>query len=253
MNFQGPSNEASRIILDAIPLPVLVVDEDVRILDANSAGIQMLGGESELVLRQRSGEALHCVHSFESAQGCGYGEQCKDCVIRNSVHSSLHGRRMVRQKLTLQLANATKSRAVEMLITTSPLQLRDQRLVLVILEDITELTALRSLLPICAKCKKIRDDRQYWHQLEGYMSVHHHVDFSHGLLSGLRSRISREFGASGSGSPISAHRSTAFDFIGECPPRAPNNSCRNGGTQIQSWEGQTPSSPEIPEGSALGT
>jgi len=40
---------------------------------------------------------------------------------------------------------------------------------------------LSGLLPICASCKKIRDDRGYWNQLEQYISDHSEVGFSHGI------------------------------------------------------------------------
>ena len=40
---------------------------------------------------------------------------------------------------------------------------------------------LSGLLPICASCKKIRDDAGYWHQVEVYIRDHTEVDFSHGL------------------------------------------------------------------------
>ena len=40
---------------------------------------------------------------------------------------------------------------------------------------------LRKLLPICAGCKKIRDDAGYWQSVEGYMLQHADVRFSHGL------------------------------------------------------------------------
>ncbi|MFP4445323.1 MAG: PleD family two-component system response regulator [Desulfosudaceae bacterium] len=40
---------------------------------------------------------------------------------------------------------------------------------------------LRGLLPICCYCKKIRDDRGYWSQLEVYIQSHSEADFSHGI------------------------------------------------------------------------
>jgi hypothetical protein len=40
---------------------------------------------------------------------------------------------------------------------------------------------LSGLLPICACCKKIRDDKGYWNQLEQYISEHSDVGFSHGI------------------------------------------------------------------------
>ncbi len=44
-----------------------------------------------------------------------------------------------------------------------------------------KLEQLRSLLPICAHCKKIRDAESRWHEVEDYVSAHMPTDFSHGL------------------------------------------------------------------------
>jgi len=44
-----------------------------------------------------------------------------------------------------------------------------------------EIKKLRGFLPICANCKKIRDDRGYWTQVEVYISKHSEAEFSHGL------------------------------------------------------------------------
>src|SRR5439155_4831059 len=40
---------------------------------------------------------------------------------------------------------------------------------------------LQGLLPICAWCKKIRDDQNYWHQVETYIGSHSDARFSHGI------------------------------------------------------------------------
>ena len=40
---------------------------------------------------------------------------------------------------------------------------------------------LQGLLPICAYCKKIRDDRNYWQQVEGYIAAHSEAQFSHSI------------------------------------------------------------------------
>ena len=44
-----------------------------------------------------------------------------------------------------------------------------------------EVETLRGLLPICASCKKIRDDQGYWNHIEVYFSNHSDVDFTHTL------------------------------------------------------------------------
>lgn len=40
---------------------------------------------------------------------------------------------------------------------------------------------LQDILPICAYCKKIRNDKQYWQQVEGYISDHSQAQFSHAI------------------------------------------------------------------------
>jgi hypothetical protein len=46
---------------------------------------------------------------------------------------------------------------------------------------ITSLQTLSGLLPLCASCKKIRDDGGYWTQIELYVRDHSQVEFSHGI------------------------------------------------------------------------
>ena len=45
----------------------------------------------------------------------------------------------------------------------------------------SEVKVLKGLLPICATCKKIRDDRGYWKQLEWYIDEHSEATFTHGI------------------------------------------------------------------------
>jgi DNA-binding response OmpR family regulator len=40
---------------------------------------------------------------------------------------------------------------------------------------------LQGLLPICSYCKKIRDDQDYWHQVDSYVAQHTEVQFSHSI------------------------------------------------------------------------
>jgi CheY-like chemotaxis protein len=48
---------------------------------------------------------------------------------------------------------------------------------------------LHGLLPICAYCKKIRDDHNYWQQVESYISSHSDAQFSHGVCPECFERI----------------------------------------------------------------
>jgi PAS domain S-box-containing protein len=56
-----------------------------------------------------------------------------------------------------------------------------ERLIRELQTALGEVKRLSGLLPICSSCKKIRDDKGYWHQVEVYIKDHTDVDFSHGL------------------------------------------------------------------------
>ena len=50
------------------------------------------------------------------------------------------------------------------------------------LEDaLAHIKTLRGLLPICCYCKKIRDDHDYWEQVESYITKHSDAEFTHGI------------------------------------------------------------------------
>jgi hypothetical protein len=46
---------------------------------------------------------------------------------------------------------------------------------------LAEIKTLKGIVPICASCKKIRDDKGYWNKLEQYLGEHLAAEFSHGL------------------------------------------------------------------------
>ncbi len=48
-------------------------------------------------------------------------------------------------------------------------------------DSLAKIKTLSGLLPICSNCKKIRDDRGYWNQIDEYLRDHSDVDFSHSL------------------------------------------------------------------------
>jgi len=51
---------------------------------------------------------------------------------------------------------------------------------------------LQGLLPICSYCKKIRDDGNYWHQVESYIVSHADVRFSHSVCPECSKRVKAE-------------------------------------------------------------
>jgi len=53
----------------------------------------------------------------------------------------------------------------------------------------SEVQTLRGMLPICAKCKKIRNDQGYWENVEDYIQAHSGASFTHGLCPGCAKEL----------------------------------------------------------------
>jgi phosphoserine phosphatase RsbU/P len=58
-----------------------------------------------------------------------------------------------------------------------------------ILRYTTQVRQLEEMLPICSYCKKIRDDQNYWQQIEGYISERTGSDFSHSVCPDCYQRV----------------------------------------------------------------
>ncbi len=169
-------------IINSMPVMIFVVDADVAIHDLNTAAAITFNLDRSHVMLKRSGEVLHCLHSTDMPGGCGRGPHCGgNCVIRKSVGEAMAGHAIQRSRMRINLVSGSKSKEMDLLVTAAPLEGSQERLALLILEDITEVSLLRGLLPICAKCKKVRSERDYWRSVEQYFNEHLGIDFSHGL------------------------------------------------------------------------
>jgi hypothetical protein len=59
--------------------------------------------------------------------------------------------------------------------------LEKDALIVELKEAVGQIKTLTGFLPICASCKKIRDDNGYWNQIEAYIRDHSNAQFSHGI------------------------------------------------------------------------
>jgi AmiR/NasT family two-component response regulator len=58
---------------------------------------------------------------------------------------------------------------------------------------LSEIKTLRGILPICASCKKIRDDKGYWNQIESYICKHSEAKFSHSICLECAKKLYPDF------------------------------------------------------------
>jgi PAS domain S-box-containing protein len=70
-----------------------------------------------------------------------------------------------------------------------------EKLVRQLQSAVAEVKTLRSILPICSYCRRIRDDEDAWHSVEAYVAQHTDTRFSHGICPGCLERVEEEIDA----------------------------------------------------------
>ncbi|MDY6836203.1 MAG: PAS domain S-box protein [Chloroflexota bacterium] len=137
--LRASESELSAIYHNA-PITMLLVDTDRRIRKANVMTIETLDRNSEEIVGLRGGEALGCIHSMDDPKGCGFGEDCKQCIVRNSVMDTLTtGRTHHRVEATIHLNRGNNMEVLYLLVSTSTLDVgHGDHMVLVCLEDISD-------------------------------------------------------------------------------------------------------------------
>ncbi len=66
-------------------------------------------------------------------------------------------------------------------VTIKKAEEKQRNLVVNLSDALAKIKTLSGILPICASCKKIRDDRGYWNQVEAYVRDHSEAEFSHSI------------------------------------------------------------------------
>lgn len=72
-----------------------------------------------------------------------------------------------------------------------------EQLIVKLQKTLKEVKTLTGLLPICASCKKIRDDKGYWSQIESYIMKHSNAEFSHGICPECAQKLYPNISGSG--------------------------------------------------------
>lgn len=70
-----------------------------------------------------------------------------------------------------------------------------ENLILKLKQALEKIKTLKGLIPICASCKKIRNDQGFWLQVEEYIGAHSDVEFSHGICPDCMEKLYPEYKA----------------------------------------------------------
>lgn len=168
-------------VLDAFPAPTLIVDAGLHVLDSNRAADEFLRDDAAATLETFNGHLMHCLTAERAADGCGTTESCSDCILRQTVVAVSQGERRFRTMVKLRVRRDGMTGEVWYIVNGAPFDYEGAPLVIISLEDVTEVAELRRIIPICAHCRKVRDVNEFWQDVEQYLDRHTGVEFSHGI------------------------------------------------------------------------
>lgn len=165
-------------VLRVLPLPVAVVDTEVKVQAVNPAAECFFRAPAADAYQQKCGDMLRCVNASQPG-GCGGTPACRACVLRSSVGQALEGQSISRRKGKFTIWQDSELHQLTLLITAAPARYQRKPVAIVIVEDISLISELSGLLPICSSCHKIRDDQGEWIPVERYIREKSEAEFTH--------------------------------------------------------------------------
>jgi PAS domain-containing protein len=184
------SEGAKTAIFDAMTEFVIFQDRDHRVLWANQAALEAARTGPEEIIGRRCHEALS--RSETECPGCPVAEAFATRQFAEATVTTLHDRvRLVRANPVPDHQGDVSGVVVVSLDITAQKKAEQEkeRLILELKRALGEVKKLSGLLPICASCKKIRNDQGYWEQIESYISSRTEVDFSHGICPDCKRKL----------------------------------------------------------------
>jgi PAS domain S-box-containing protein len=178
------SEERYRAVMEQSADGIYLVDVETKsLLEANPAFAQMLAYTTEEIVKLS-------VYDFVAADRRNIDQRFQNIL---SMEGSVASERQYRRK---------DGALLDVWVSVNVISCRGRKVMCTIARDITErkrageerekligeltealdnIKTLRGLIPICASCKKIRDDQGYWQQVEVYVRDRSEAEFSHGL------------------------------------------------------------------------
>jgi len=190
-----PEGSSLLALLDAFPSLAFIVDAEATVLEANRFARQWLGDGSAAELFRPPGDVLRCVFPRESRGLCGATDFCRACGLRRSIEAAAAGRPAPRRVAHMILGTAGQPEDRWFLVSASPLALDGRPLVLVVLEDATQLVELRELLPFCPGCGASRELSDPLGQARIFLRKHPDFLLADELCYDCRRRVPEGLGA----------------------------------------------------------
>jgi PAS domain S-box-containing protein len=171
-----------RLLVEESRDAIVVLDQNVKVYDANSRFADMLGYSREEVFQLHAWD-WDAVYSKEQIL-----ELAKSVDAVGHQFETKH-RRKDGRIIDVELSNNGAVYRGEKLIFCicrdisgrKQAEKEREKLIRKLQKSLAEIKTLRGILPICCHCKKVRDDKGYWEQVDVYINKHSEADISHGI------------------------------------------------------------------------
>ena len=149
MNDLRETNDFLNILLDNISSAIFIVNPDRRVQKYNTAFTELFRRTEDRVLGQLTGNALGCRNTENGIKECGTSEYCLKCDLRNSLLESLIENAPV-SKGMLERGFSINGVLIKkyLMYTTKQIKYHQTKMILVIVDDVTELEEQRISLKI---------------------------------------------------------------------------------------------------------
>ncbi len=125
-------------IYNNAPVLLMLVDGERRVRKVNGAAGEFVGRPPSEMIGLRGGAALRCLNALDDPRGCGFGPHCAQCAVRLAVADTLEsGRGRSQVEASLPFGLESRDRQLTFLLSTTPLKVREEPLVLISIMDIT--------------------------------------------------------------------------------------------------------------------
>jgi PAS domain-containing protein len=170
---------AQKAVIKQMEEGLMILDSSNRIIQVNPAAESLLNIREVKVSGKNLSAMLDSWPEFSAAASSGDSFQVE--ILRPLPQGAKYydlKSALIRDDLGQQTGRFLMIREVT---PRKQAELEREKLVGELKEALAKVKTLSGLLPICASCKKIRDDQGYWNTLELYIQQHSHASFSHGL------------------------------------------------------------------------
>lgn len=128
-----------QLIFDNSPAMMMLLNEQTEILKINQAGLKFTDILIAKAEGKKTGDVFQCVHAAKHSKGCGYGENCEHCTLRNTIKKTMDtGKSYQNIEATLNVYRNGKPFTLTVLIATTLASAEPEKTLLVTLDDITD-------------------------------------------------------------------------------------------------------------------